>query len=440
MRPFWILLALGLASSGCVFVDDFSTFRSRSDEDAGILEGGADVSIDSSRTGDSSVDSGPSILTRQTFTAGLADALCARGRRCEGKLRVDASSPMRPRPIEEESVVRLFCNPSSRDFAIPRYLPFERINVAFDPALAEACLRALASQRDCIVGGLTGEPACETLFVGLASIGTSCSVDAECLSGRCELSTTACGGSCASVTMGDTCTSNARCGQLFRCRSGTCLPPGRMGQACDQTDDCAPSLWCDPGLRTCQALPDVGGTCVRVPTFGSASTDPCRGSLVCTTSGGTSTCQVGGDLSATCSATTPCRPGTRCGRASTCVAIRSAGEACDSSDNYPYQFSCVNSTCVARPHLGEECSDLNPCVEGGCVAGRCAYLPPGATCGELLGCASYCRTTSTCGPIALGPAPGPTCTTFQDCPREAGGHLVECVGPEGGPKHCMRCP
>jgi hypothetical protein len=91
----------------------------------------------------------------------------------------------------------------------------------------------------------------------------SCASGAYCPGSTCVAQ----GGSGASCTLDDACTSGLAC-HLGKC--GT-TGPAASGGACQGKSDCQEGLYCDPSGNTCQPREAAGGACP------SSSSDACKG-------------------------------------------------------------------------------------------------------------------------------------------------------------------
>lgn len=142
---------------------------------------------------------------------------------------------------------------------------------------AKQCVDAIAKQscdlttRDSHIA----PKACDEMMTGRVAGGDSCSVDAECASGTCNLPAmcperACCVGTCrptqppgktgAGCAKDHDCVDGLVCGQDLMCRS-----PGSAGAACNSDDECGDGLGCVGALSTtpgtCKALPHVGQAC-----------------------------------------------------------------------------------------------------------------------------------------------------------------------------------
>ncbi len=175
--------------------------------------------------------------------------------------------------------------------------------------------------------------------------------------------------------MGGPCAAGTYCNIFLA--TPTCTPPSPLDGPC-QTDS-----WCGPGLF-CEWISFTENRCRPRATSGSCTRDE------------------------------ECAIGYRCSSASTCVALRAAGESCTQGENAcgPGLYCGTAGTCVDGPKPGEPCNPVNgedrPCIGGWCsLVGSqflcTAWLAPGATCSLPWQCAP----TDVCDGASTG-----QCTTL----------------------------
>ena len=214
---------------------------------------------------------------------------------------------------------------------------------------------------------------CSEMFTGTLAGGESCSIDPECVSGRCVLPATCpptgcCVGACRPAQPpgqpGDSCALPADCSDGLVCGEDlTCHVPAAAGGACRNDRECSDGLGClganptSPG--TCGALPHLGEPC---PYLRCAELD-----LRCDDADTHSCVTVGlpGD---------PCVPATEC----------ASGFECDMAAH----------RCREIPTLGMPCDGVCGgeafCSATGPSAGSCvAPLTNTSPCNGYLECASY---------------------------------------------------
>lgn len=368
-------------------------------------------------------------LTLQTFIPRFFDGLCQKAIRCESKLGIGA-------------LLEITCHPAVGELYLSRV--FGSVGT-FDAEVAQRCLDGLASI-DCSVSNTLFVSECEQLLSGVVQNGSPCQSDVSCVGGRCEQPPGACTEICVDKgNQGDLCTmpyQDSECDSQLRCRGGSCELPGQAGDVCENANDCASLLWCDPS-GTCQPLPNVGDQCLNGSTTNYS--DPCRGSLVCKLDPGGSTrsCQPGGTAGMACSSDAPCAPGHRCD-AGLCHLISGPGGTCVSKVDCPYLHECVAETCVPYGAIGDACSPTLPCMQGSCVGQVCTALPDGSSCdgsNGLLGgqCQNHCQSVGgsiyVCAP--LGGVGAACADAFDSAACQSG---LVCADQGAGSFACSTCP
>lgn len=260
--------------------------------------------------------------------------------------------------------------------------------------------------------------------------GQPCTSTAQCIEGtRCDATTGTCS---ALLQAGSSCTVAADCAQGLLCQSflGRCSSRSAAGAMCDASDACQATEYCGAGGGSvCQkALKvGVGQTCNGTSTicsdglFCSSGTcrqkiqtgQPCAQSTDCVDGNycrfsGTSSCTPYATVGAACSlsGTTqpPCQPGSVCvaatdgGEGSACAAGRSAGQACNSSNDCEVGLVCPGSTCASPVAAGGACTSTTQCGTSlYCrrFVGSCgARIAEGQPCQNASACAASLECTS----------------------------------------------
>ncbi len=221
----------------------------------------------------------------------------------------------------------------------------------------------------------------------------------------------------------DVCDTDGRCGLALgsscngqghaTCRSGFCDgydgcgTPRANGETCSFDEGCT-SGYCDPGAGTCAPAPAPGG-------IGAACTDArqCEEGLACS-----SVCY------APCGEDGSCPDGQYCdfsGYPLGCIAMQSAGGACERDEQCTTGFCSDAGVCGERPGIGDACLAASDCYPRGyCDGGVCAARKePGESCDALDSCLEpYLCLNSVCTRISLAcePAPaGQPCTFLRFC-------------------------
>ncbi len=312
-----------------------------------------------------------------------------------------------------------------------------------------------------------------------AALGTSCTVDAACASGRCVddvCCEDACDGACEECNGAGRCESSPEgdadplCGGLVCDGSGGCGEPN--GQTCTLNSDCASGacadgMCCDQACdRACESC--VAGVCTG--QFGGEDldfgcTDPafCNGGAICE-SGTTESCGQDSDCDSNyCVMGTSNRcceelcdgPCQRCdipGNVGLCATIvddenpgRCDGDdwcnpdascvpklssSCDDDSDCADRFFCDNNQCAAAAAPGAACDRDRQCSDGNCVDDFCCDSPCDQGCqqcnaaGQEGSCRpvangtdpkNACGTTETCADGICRSVPGTSCTGPSDC-------------------------
>lgn len=277
--------------------------------------------------------------------------------------------------------------------------------VKFDGAKAAECLQSFLN-RPCETTDMKEPEACRLAFVGSQVVGTPCSDDVYCASGKCAKpqNKSACGGTCADrKKSGDPCETSDDCEGTLLCAAGFCAtqaaPLAAKGESCAKVT-CAAGLYCSGGFdgSVCKDLSTEGQPC----DFGPQ----CAGDLSCVSNDGPNVCTKSGKEGDSCTSPSMadtgkdgCAKGLICGTEVTvkgpamkCQPVRKLGEACVSD------FQCGG-------------------IDAGCVASKCAILPgKGGACtpsDPMKGKYFVCLPSLVCDPTSLKcdtpPAAGKPC-------------------------------
>lgn len=270
--------------------------------------------------------------------------------------------------------------------------------IRYDGRAAAQCL---LGQRTSCDGSGAARLACDAVFLGQGSLGTSCTLDTQCAPDLwCDFTAGTCPGACQPRTsVGAVTTNAAACASdLARPLDGgtfRCLDVPRLGDACEAGLSCAGGLRCE------------GGRCVASVEDGAACTDSraCRPGSTCVAGRCTpfaargercasqffpvhpdaNSCQLGLACRAgvcgeplregeSCrEEPNRCGAGTRCDLASMrCVRVGGVGAPCDSAGACATELRCLEGTCRVLAKLGEACDVMTPCEPTrACVEGRC---------------------------------------------------------------------
>lgn len=199
------------------------------------------------------------------------------------------------------------------------------------------------------------------------------------------------------------CVSDSQCQAGSYCRKtvsgiscGKCFARVAEGEACVNSPDCAPNLWCKSGL--CHAPTALGEACTSAYECGDAA--------ICS--------------SKVCVANKP--------------HAAKLNEACAYTTDCAYGLTCEGDVCVEQVFgkEGGNCSAFKPCDYGLVCTdkGKCITFVRGRACGaEILGCrlGQYCKNRTACtDKIAVGEA----CTAEDfnnDCVDGATCYRSKCV-------------
>jgi len=261
----------------------------------------------------------------------------------------------------------------------------------YDGAYAKQCVDATARQScdgadfelehfDVNTRSSDFEPkACGEIFTGKVAGGASCSIDAECASGTCELPdmcppTGCCVGMCrpaqAPGKAGASCAKTRDCADGLACGTDmTCHVAGAAGAPCGSDPECGAGLGCIgasslmPG--NCRALPHAGEPCPYLR---------CTGENLRCDEANTHTCVALGFPGAPCAASTECSFGMECDAATNlCRELPTLGMPCDSAcggDAFcAFDSTLTMGTCVAPLPNTSPCDGYNQCASFYCEQG-----------------------------------------------------------------------
>jgi hypothetical protein len=251
----------------------------------------------------------------------------------------------------------------------------------YDGERAKQCVDATAKQSCDLTAhdSHVAPTACAQMFAGKVAGGDSCSIDAECASGTCELPATCpekgcCVGACrpaqAPGKAGDPCAKAHDCVDGLVCGSDKmCHVPAAVGMPCGSDRECGDGLGCIgasslmPGA--CRALPHVGEPC---PYLRCAEEN-----LRCDDTK-THTCVTLGLTGDPCPASIECSSGLECELAThLCRELPTLGMPCDSTcggDSFcSFDSSGVMGTCVAPLANMSPCDGYNQCASFYCEQG-----------------------------------------------------------------------
>ena len=196
-----------------------------------------------------------------------------------------------------------------------------------------------------------------------------------------------------------------------KCQSSPCervfVGQVGVGGACEDSEDCSGSLFCQPaGASTC------AGRCVARLASGAECNpdrDLCNRGSPCKAVDGGFRCLVRGPVGAACSETKDCEAGLGCAQR-VCVTRQGMGGACTANDGCQTGLGCVFSgasgSCQSRAVMGAACDPSGvgapPCVESECVkcvGARCiAAGVQNAPCQQSNDCRDsfFCGDAGTC--------------------------------------------
>ncbi len=231
-----------------------------------------------------------------------------------------------------------------------------------------SCDRTDADGRSLLVG-------CDGAIAGTVGDGGACAVEAECISGVCNIvdcPDACCPGTCVGGTvpdfeaeLGEACGDRVQCGIGAWCSNDICVALEPADSPCVSSSECDYGLGCAGTPRTCRPLPLLGEPCAADTTCRDEGQYCNTMTLVCT--------QVG-------------LPGDACSTAARCSSF--------------YECDPASMECVRGAAVGQACSSTSDCFDYGtyCKADLCAPLEPnGATCADDDECAGrFCGPANTC--------------------------------------------
>jgi hypothetical protein len=245
--------------------------------------------------------------------------------------------------------------------------------IRYDGRAAAACIQALAAL-GCNLGDRSDDaapPACASAFMATVTVGGTCYLDDDCVSGNCSgkacsLPVDCCPGTCAAgprvptVPVGGSCYppgDSGNCAEGTYCDNmnagGTCVTGVGLGQPCDP--DVVKSAGCQPpGLcRSSQSA--LGGTCMPPPAEGQS-------------------CEPGGAL---CNSSLD-----YCSNAGTCVPRLAVGMPCPDRVGCVDYAVCSSGTCISKIRPGEACGGQqgDPCMGVLLCSGGICALPSDPPC------------------------------------------------------------
>jgi len=258
-------------------------------------------------------------------------------------------------------------------------------HIMYDASAAASC-RDEISDGACTDGfdrDLWSVPACQNVVTGLSQEGAECTLQQACAEGlSCDASEQVCPGICR-LLRGN----NDGCGGDDFCEPGlfcaltarVCRVAVALGAPCElssQGNSCTEGSFCDASSPT-------GSVCALARGRNTGCTSPyqCASGLRCINS----LCS-GGKTGDTCVRDSNCDQGLRCAPNGRCAVPVSEGGTCNVEDlPCVAGLACVTEemagTCVKRPVLGEECSEMKPCLLGRCLDSACtAAASDGASC------------------------------------------------------------
>jgi hypothetical protein len=259
-------------------------------------------------------------------------------------------------------------------------------HIVYDATQAAACRDSIFLPSDCGPGfdrDFLATEVCQTVVRGLSQEGASCTISQACVDGlTCDASAQVCPGTCRTLKgNNDICGGDDVCGPGLFCalNARVCRAVVALGAPCgssSQGNSCVAGSFCDNSSPT-------GALCVRGRgrNTGCTTDYECADSMRCFKN----LCSAGKDGD-TCLRDSNCDAGLRCSAVSRC-AVPSVETAECNIDSQPcvHGLACVEeemlSTCVARPVLGESCSEFKPCLLGRCVDDQCvAAAADGGAC------------------------------------------------------------
>lgn len=291
-------------------------------------------------------------------------------------------------------------------FALPRSV---RTGAAsFDPALGARCLET--------IDGGCGRLSCFDVNAPEASLGGRCFSEADCTDPTLGCNGVVCGRQCSrGGALGDSCNDSRPCDPSLACIDRLCQPVPAFNMPCTFRG-CGTLSAC---LTTDGGLFGPDARCVRLP-----STGPCL-------------------------AFAQCAPDAFCDSTNQCRALLAPGAVCQ-GDRQCRAGDFCNGVCTARRMAGAACVSGNfgrECADGlVCLAGRCAAPTEvrGAPClGAEQRLNGGCATSLLCDAVTLrcerrtGALPGQPCSNTRLCAEDVcrGFSYVQ----DGGPSPAGRC-
>lgn len=345
-----------------------------------------------------------------------SDTTCTDEERLRELLALHCATAIEHEGISDifEAFEALYCSDRPELFVIYDYLKgaVRAGRIALDEARFPECGRQAPL-------GLTDSEACRLAMRGTVDDGGICALPLECLSGRCEVPSASCAGTCVPRDgAGVTCSDDDACEAGLICLDTICQMPPPEGGTC--TGRCAEGLFCD-ARRVCEPRRDVGGACRGIGIGGD-----CLDELACRSN----RCAAPPIAGETCwpEYLPRCAEGLRCVR-TTCRAPSPAGTSCASTIECESGARCHEGVCRMIVVPGEACEPGDPCALGtGCHDGRCRPLPDlGEPC-FTAGCLRGVCQAGTCQARAL----------FSAC--DAGTYLFDVLDPCGGTSSCVETP
>lgn len=290
---------------------------------------------------------------------------------------------------------RIDCGPPARASLDAACAPVLVAEVALGAACASDGLPCADGEGVCGGGSCTARPeeGAECASLGDGEAGSACRLGLLCVGGRCRR---------APIEEGDACDEDEQCAPTLRCRGGRCGRTADEGEACDARVPCR-------GANECR-----NGTCA--PGTPEACTEPgqpevCGVESLCGAPP-MMTCEALAALGEECSGADTCAEGAYCDPSSSrCEALPASGAPCGDDAHCAAGLACSPGTglCAPAPVAGEPCardpSGPGACAGGlACVQGTCGPLPLdgetcgyGAICGPGLGCV-YEQRGGVCRP------------------------------------------
>jgi len=322
---------------------------------------------------------------------------------------------------------------------------------------ATACKTTCSTNADCVTGYFCSGTTC----VSTGATGTTCTAPSQCSSGNC---------------VDGVCCSSTSCTAPLKCNAngvGTCSKP--RGVACTTGTECGSGV-CADGVccnstctGKCEACDVSGaeGTCTAVVGVPHGARGACVGTGKCaaqcngsdrsvcgtppptTTNCGTASCTSGTAIpDAYCDGSGNCStpPSTNCG-AYICGPT-SCKSSCVTGTDCATGYFCSSGVCVTTGALGTVCTSPTQCASGNCVDGVCCSTP---SCTAPLKCNANsvgtcsrprgvsCTTNAECGSgvCADGVCCNVTCSgQCEAC--DVGGNEGTCIAVVGNPHGVVR--